>query len=125
MLRTLKKWLSWLDCAGLVAFVCVFGVLLWPVCLWGALLAFALAVGLAAIFIAESSRKYSPQNRIGPGKPIGDPMIDILILGFALAAICSGEEEPWHPLVVSALIALVLDLSVWLVGAIDRLRSAK
>lgn len=72
---------------ALIGFIVVFGSLIWRISVVGAILAFLLAVAMIGFMFVRSSLKFSPQNRISAGKPLGEPLVDTAILLYSYVAI--------------------------------------
>lgn len=122
MLATIKKWLAYLDWVALIGFIVVFGSLIWRISVVGAILAFLLAVAMIGFMFVRSSLKFSPQNRISAGKPLGEPLVDTAILLYSYVAILD-EGPQWNPLFVAGLCMVIIDLALWFVGQLGNFTS--
>lgn len=118
MLATVKSILSYLNWLALIAFIIIFGLYLIPKLLIVSVLVFLFALGMLLIMLKETSRKYSPENRVSAGKPLGNPLVDISCGVYAYYSISSSTDL--RLLYIVGIIMVCIDLSVWAIGNFDR-----
>lgn len=108
MFDMVRKILSYLNWFGLVAFFVVAAVIAYPVKAIVGVAFFVIAALLLIVTIGKCSNKYSPEQRVGGGKPVGDLIFDVLILGGSVALY--GEMAgQWFPLFVTGIVLVGID----------------
>jgi hypothetical protein len=123
MLATIRKVLSYLNWISLIAFTATFGIMLYPKNWWGGIIVLVVALFITYVMIEQSSPTYSQANRISGGKPLGNPLVDLGLLFFAIMAYYEASE--WHPLIIVGVVSVVIDFLLWLVNVIINIQKAK
>jgi hypothetical protein len=123
MLATIRKVLSYLNWISLIGFTATFGVMLYPKNWWGGIIVFVMALFITFVMIEHSSPTYSPENRVSGGKPLGNPLVDLGLLYFAIMAYY--EASGWHTLITVGVISVFIDFLLWVVNVIINISKAK
>ena len=110
-LRTILAYAEWIVLFGLIV---TFGVLIYPIKAWAAIITFACAALFLYIMFEQSSKTFSPANRIGGGKPLGSPLVDIGLITVCMAGFT--ELPDWSPLFTVALVNCGIDLALIVVN---------
>lgn len=119
MLATVRKILAYLDWLSLIAFIIVFGILLIQKNVTAGVFTFIFAVSIILIMFAESSKRYSPKNRVSGGKPLGNPLIDIGLGVFAIVSLSPGDYL--NPLYIAGIIMVGVDLLLWGINFLEQI----
>lgn len=123
MLVAIRKILAYLDWLALIAFIIIFGIFLIQKNVTAGVIALICAVGIILIMIAESSKRYSPQNRVGGGKPLGNPMVDVGLAVYGFVSFSPGNHL--NPLYIAGIIMVTIDLLLWMVNAYELIYGRK
>lgn len=123
MLVAIRKILAYLDWLALIAFIIVFGILLIQKNVTAGVIALVCAIGIILIMIAESSKRYSPQNRVGGGKPLGNPMVDVGLAVYGFVSFSPGNHL--NPLYIAGIIMVTIDFLLWMVNGYELIYGRK
>ena len=108
MFEMIRKALSYLNWFSLVAFFLVAGVVAYPVKSVVGIIFFVVSLCLLFVVVERCSKKYSPEQRVGGGKPVGDLIFDVLILGGSVALYVEMAGQ-WFPLFVTCIVLVGID----------------
>lgn len=123
MLVAIRKILAYLDWLALIAFIIVFGILLIQKNVTAGVITFIFAVAIIFIMIAESSKRYSPQNRVGGGKPLGNPLVDVGLAVYGFVSFSPGNHL--NTLYIAGIIMVTIDLLLWMVNGYELIYGKK
>ncbi len=123
MLVAIRKILAYLDWLALIAFIIVFGIFLVQKNVTAGVIALICAVGIILIMIAESSKRYSPQNRVSGGKPLGNPLVDVGLAVYGFVSFSPGDHL--NPLYIAGIIMVTIDFLLWMVNAYELIYGRK
>ena len=113
MLVAIRKILAYLDWLALIAFIIVFGIFLVQKNVTAGVIALICAVGIILIMIAESSKRYSPQN----------PLVDVGLAVYGFVSFSPGDHL--NPLYIAGIIMVTIDFLLWMVNAYELIYGRK
>lgn len=108
MFEIIRKALSYLNWFSLVAFFVIAAIISYPVRAIAGVVFLVIAVCLLFVIIGRCSKKYSPEQRVGGGKPVGNLIFDVLILG-SIVPIYNEMAAQWLPLFIAGIVMVGID----------------
>lgn len=106
--------LSYLNWISVPLFLLVVTWFAFPYSKWVAAFFFGLAAIMTVAMIHYSSPKFSRSKRPGNGKPLGEPIIDIVILGTSVPEL-QAVDGYWHPILLAGVAMLLLDIALYII----------
>lgn len=120
MLATIRKFLSFLEYLCLVAFSIIFGLTILPKSAIGAIVIFMFTLALLITLFRRKERVYFPARIVRMGKPMLTPVIDIVLVAYSIQDWKEITELNYLKLFyLTAVIALSIDLLIWILISID------
>lgn len=116
MLEIIKLILAYLEwvCVVFLGLILAWGLQCYSIVISIALVVFCLF--LIWLMHHLSSKKYSEHTRIAPNNYIMGPLMDVVLIYFALASLTA--EEEWEPFVILMYILIAIDLIRWLLNLV-------
>lgn len=123
MLVAIRKILAYLDWLALIAFIVIFGILLIQKNVTAGVITLIFAISIIIIMIAESSKRYFPQNRVSGGKPLGNPLVDVGIAVYGFVSF--SPDNHLNPLYIAGIIMVTIDFLLWMVNGYEQMSGRK